>query len=267
LEVYRQLDPASRRLFLLLSKVFWRRKESPWFDLKELAVGVIGFSPQLPTWKLKEKVTRSLGSLHRAAVVHSPEPKEVFRRRGVGNWAVRLVRGAHFDRPKNYSPVLAESPLREPLVAIGLEDVSISRVLRQYSHELVRIWSDVTLAALERRGSGFFKRSAAAFLIDNLNAAQRGERTPPDWFLAIRKEEQAQLAKAGREVRVQESVSPGKGLKKSRSPSRALEQLTPGADAVRELTAHFVAAGQPPEIAKKNARRLAGLQGSTPNSS
>jgi hypothetical protein len=252
---------------LLLSKVFWRRKESPWFDLQELAVGVIGFSEKLPTWKLKEKVTRSLGSLHRAAVVRSSEPQEVFRRRSVGNWSVRVARGAHFDRPQHSSPILAESPLREPLVAIGLEEAAVGRVLRRYPHELVRVWSDVTLAALERRGAGFFKRSAAAFLIDNLNAAQRGERTPPDWFLAIRKEEQAQLAKAGREVRVPASVSSGNGLKKSRQPSRALEQLTLGAETVRELTAHFIAAGQPPETAKKNAHRLASLQQATPNSS
>jgi hypothetical protein len=49
LETYRQLDHASRRLFLLLSKVFWRRPLSPHFEVRYLAVNVLGFSANLAT--------------------------------------------------------------------------------------------------------------------------------------------------------------------------------------------------------------------------
>ena len=58
LETYRRLDHASRRLFLLLSKVFWRSAVSPHFDVRHLAVDVLGFSPNLTTRTLKAKVSR-----------------------------------------------------------------------------------------------------------------------------------------------------------------------------------------------------------------
>ena len=38
LDTYRSLDAASRRLFLLLQKVFWRRKVSFVFDVRHLVV-------------------------------------------------------------------------------------------------------------------------------------------------------------------------------------------------------------------------------------
>ena len=42
LDVYRTLDPASRRLYLLLKKIFWRCDASPNFELRDLTVNVLG---------------------------------------------------------------------------------------------------------------------------------------------------------------------------------------------------------------------------------
>ena len=47
LATYRQLDFASRRLFLLLLKIFGDGRRSPRFDLRQLAVNVLGYQPGL----------------------------------------------------------------------------------------------------------------------------------------------------------------------------------------------------------------------------
>ena len=53
LATYRELDPASRRLFLLLSKILSRRQTSPRFELRHLAVNVLGFASTIATRDLK----------------------------------------------------------------------------------------------------------------------------------------------------------------------------------------------------------------------
>lgn len=45
LPTYRSLDSASRRLYLFLKKIFWRRHASLAFDVRHIAVNVLGFSP------------------------------------------------------------------------------------------------------------------------------------------------------------------------------------------------------------------------------
>ncbi len=45
---FRKLDPASRRLALLLHKIFWRKQRSPSFELRHLGVDVLGFSSHAP---------------------------------------------------------------------------------------------------------------------------------------------------------------------------------------------------------------------------
>lgn len=43
LGLYRQLDAATRRLYLYLKKIFWRREITGTIDLRHLAVDVLGF--------------------------------------------------------------------------------------------------------------------------------------------------------------------------------------------------------------------------------
>lgn len=183
LALYRRLSPASRRLMLLLSKVFYRRRVSPRFGLRDLAVDVLGFSGKLTIGKLKQKILRAAGELREAGVV-SGEPQ--FEQQA-GNWRVRFVRGR---RPVSAPPSVASSPLLDPLLKIGLELSDANRLVRRYKAEQIRIWSDVTLAAIELRGLQFFRRSPAAYLVDNLKAAADGIRTPPDWFVAAKKLEE-----------------------------------------------------------------------------
>jgi hypothetical protein len=46
------------------------------------------------------------------------------------------------------------------------------------------------LAAKERFGDAFFKRSPQAYFVDNVKHAAAGTRTPPDWWHELRKAEQ-----------------------------------------------------------------------------
>ena len=60
LDVYRGLDFASRRLFLLLQKLFGgkQHRTSPAFDIRHLAVHSLGFAEHLPVKILKQKLLR-----------------------------------------------------------------------------------------------------------------------------------------------------------------------------------------------------------------
>lgn len=222
LTLYRRLDPASRRLMLLLQKVFYRRRHSPRLGVRELAVEVLGFTPSLATGKLKRKVERAAKVLSDVGVIAGLPH---FERQGA-EWRVWFVRGHRWT--KSVPRVShAESALLEPLRRIGLDAADACRLLRRYQHGHVRLWSDVTLAAIESRGLQFFRRSPAAYLVDNLKAAARGERTPPDWFLATRKQEERGRAEvASRHDRTA-----------SNSLSRALQPTQDSADAVRALLA------------------------------
>jgi len=72
---------------------------------------------------------------------------------------------------------------------IGLDARAIRRCLRDYSHTILQQWIDITLAARERHGERFFRRSAAAYFIDNVKNAAKGTRTPPDWWHDLQRQE------------------------------------------------------------------------------
>ena len=260
LDLYRSLDFASRRLFLLLHKVFWRRTESPRFDIRHLAVNVLGFSPTLPTRAIKEKIRRCMESLADARVIRAKgQPAgSSFRREAIGEYSVRFTRGAYFDAgSRNRRQKRSESPLHEPLRAIGFDASAIRRILSEHPVELVQVWSDVTLAAIERKGPGFFRRSPQAFFVDNITSAARRGRTPPDWFQAIRKAEEQICAKRGRRIKRGRKPPPCGGELPAAKTGLALSPDLSQASLVTEMTAQFVAAGQSPTDAQRNARRFA----------
>ena len=95
------------------------------------------------------------------------------------------------DRTLNAHPVCnsnsppPDQPFVEQLRQIGFEDAAVARIVRTYKPADIRDWADVTLAAREQFGEKFFKKSAAAFFLDNLKHAAAGTRTPPDWWRKI----------------------------------------------------------------------------------
>lgn len=240
LDAYRQLDPASRRLFLLLRKVFWRRNESPRFELRHLAVDVLGFSPMLDDRTIRAKIKRTANSLCEAGLIleNGISGRSWIRKVARDRTVVQFQRGSAFEAraDRSWSTAEGESPLHEPLATIGFESQQIQRILRRFSTRQVQVWSDVTLAALEHRGRNFFRRSPQAYFMDNIQKCARGERTCPDWFLALRKAEEG-------------GADPGRRSRSGKDPAtvagfrRAIEG-TDAAAVVQEMLASFHERGQ-----------------------
>ena len=194
LETYRGLDFASRRLFVFLQKLFHRSKESPAFDVRKLCVDVLGFSPSIGVPNLKMKLARCISRLNNTGIVQLPagtRPQDLFVKHGVGKYSVSLTRGPYFSGQRgSKAPLTAEeSPLVDPLRSVGFDDASIRRILGDYATTLVQEWVDITLAANERHGADFFKKSPAAYFMDNIQHAAEGRRSPPDWWRELRQEE------------------------------------------------------------------------------
>jgi hypothetical protein len=203
LDMYRTLDPASRRLYLLLKKMFWRSDASPDFELRDLTVNVLGFSGEHETWKLKQKLLRCIDVLLDREILRLPEgvfsPRMLFTKRAKGQYTLRLYRGPHFNAARATQMEILDSPLYEPLHTIGLDDATIRHVLRTYDARLVAEIADMTLAARDKFGEDFFKVSPVAYFIDNVRAQAGRTRTPPDWWRELRKEEERRRWQADRD--------------------------------------------------------------------
>jgi hypothetical protein len=250
LAVYRELDPASRRLFLLLSKIMSRRSTSPRFDVRHLAVNVLGFAPTITTRDLKIKVWRCVERLIELQVVRSIDKENLFRKTKRGEYAVTLECGDYFAKRRQPDKLLgsSETALDELLRNLGFDDDSIRRLLRRFPMAKLREWTDITLAAKERFGHAFFKKSPQAYLVDNLKNAVRGMRTPPDWWHDVRRAEARAQAKSHVATR---KTLVGEMLDVPEEARQAYERIA------AEMFAVFRAGGQPEAAAKANAEKFA----------
>lgn len=187
LELYRSLDAASRRLLLLVLKAGYRQGRLPVFDLRHLAVDVLGLSPSLATRDMKVKVQRTLHRLTEVGVITEPQ----ISRTQSGLFSVAFERGHRLDAalPRSDQSSVENSPLMEGLLVIGFETPAAVRLIQRYPQSLVALWIDITQSALERFGSRHFRVSPMAFLVDSLKQATMGLRTPPDWWHDARKQE------------------------------------------------------------------------------
>lgn len=187
LTIYRQLDGATRRLFLFASKIFYRRSTLPMFDLRQLAIDVLGFSSEVAARDLRMKVLRCLRRLESLQIV-----KDVcVNRTGRGQYVVCATRGDYFasERPAHAGSI--SSPIAATLVDIGFTPDAAARLVRRYPARVVEEWADITQAAQERFGNQFFRKSPMAYLVDSVNKAASGQRTAPDWWRELRREESA----------------------------------------------------------------------------
>ena len=207
LETYRKLDHASRRLFLLLSKVFWRR--TTFAVLRRAALvgsraGVLG-QPRDPNAQGQGRTVcrRAADGMNVLATPTDTTGRPVPQ---TGQGPVRgpipcvgpiSTAGVHDRSPRPSRTRRCTIRLR----AIGFDAAAIGRILARFRVEQIQLWADVTLAAMERKGPSFFRRSPQAFFMDNIQHAACGERTPPDWFWELRKEEQRRRADHARRMR------------------------------------------------------------------
>ena len=191
LDTYRRLDPAARRLFLLVSKIFDRRDTTPRFTVDHLALDVLGFSPTLAPRHRRQKLQRVIATLVAGGVLADTpafEPR-TGDRAADGSGSVVLTRGPRFLRAVPPPRAATDSPLADGLATLGFDAAAARRLLKKYPRPLVREWIDITAAARERFGRSFFTRSPQAFLVDNLRHAATAGRTPPDWWHELRRRE------------------------------------------------------------------------------
>lgn len=248
LETYRELSYAARRLYLLLQKVFWRHATSPRFSLRQLAVQTLGFSDTLPAEKLRLRIKRCARQLAERQIIELPAggPAKLFTRRSRGSEYVQFRRHPRFTRRQQQRSVAPASPQAELLSAIGFDTQASSWILKRHTPQQVQLWCDVTLAAIEHKGPGFFQRNAQAFFLDNLKHARDGRRTPPDWFIALRREEEQPRLPRTPQTSVAAAPRPLQRALPAGDPTALLEQLS---DCLQS-------AGQSPESARQQAQQL-----------
>jgi hypothetical protein len=165
----------------------------------------------------------------------------------------REHRGPYFDQasPAASSPV-TDSPLHEPLHTIGLDDATICRILDRYDARLVAKISDMTLAAGDKFGPSFFKRSPQAYFIDNLKAQAARKRTAPDWWRELRKAEELMLWNASTAIESDDHRF------QNEFDAYLETEARDGFDRVmHKIFADFKAAGQSDVEARENAERHA----------
>jgi hypothetical protein len=195
MDTYRTLDQTSRRLFLYLSKIFWRRSETGWIDLALLGYEVLGVARTVAVTDIKaHQLPRAMVRLREIGVLADVELTKCFRKVRKGVHEVQFTRGQLNPRAKPNRFDASHSALVDLLQQLGLTDSQVTLVGRRYATRTVREWIDITMAARERFGATFFRKGPAAYLLDNLKHVAAGQRTPPDWWHALRKEEQRREA-------------------------------------------------------------------------
>lgn len=197
-ETYRRLDAASRRLFLLLHKLFWRYQRTPTIDVRQLGVNVLGFSPTLTPSQLMARIAHCADQLVRLRVV-KPRTSKWFHKHATGHYTVRFSKGDYFDVKRARPSVsnVRDLPLFDPLHSIGFAEAEIRQILSRFDRHLVEQWTDVTLAAMEHKGDRFFRKNPQAYFLHNVQIGAQGRRTPPDWWLTLRSTEQRSQDKFG----------------------------------------------------------------------
>ena len=250
LATYRELDPASRRLFLLLSKILSRRQTSPRFELRHLAVNALGFASTIATRDLKIKVWRCVERMTELHVLKPVEKEGHFSKTKRGEYFMVLERGDYFTKPRTADTraTVPETAIHDLLRNLGFDDQGTCRLLRRFPMPMLREWTDITQTAKERFGTGFFKKCPQAFLVDNLKNAAKGNRTPPDWWHDVRRAEVRIQAKSRA---TSAEMTPIAVPELSDEAHQAYERIA------KEMFAVFRAGGQLEAAAKENAEKFA----------
>lgn len=199
LDLYRELSPAARRLFLKLKDRFWRSKRV-FLNVDDLTINGLGFSADRPLKKRKFELLRCIGEMLDHQIIElgpgHASPQDLLIHRGKGLYIVQFFEGAYFRqsearRTTGRKNAILEDPLYEPLQKIGLGDAAIRRLFETNSRQNIQRWVKITDTALHDKPQGFpgFKVSPAAFLIDGI----QNQRLPPDWiYIHEKQQEQSQ---------------------------------------------------------------------------
>jgi hypothetical protein len=206
LATYRELDFASRRLFLLLLKIFGDGRRSPRFDLEQLAVNVLGYQGGLPVFKYKQYVTRSANALLDRGILTLPPGAtniaQTYRKEAVGRYSIRFQPGEYFRKARSTdsSPIVSgaasDSPHYDPLKEIGFSEREIASILRDFPSTTITKAADITLKAIEGgRNVPKIQKHPKAFFRYYVSQLSARAVTPPDWYVESLKREKKHVQK------------------------------------------------------------------------
>lgn len=198
LDLYRELSPAARRLFLKLKDRFWRTKRV-FLNVDDLTINGLGFSANRPLFKRKFDLVHCIRELLDHEIIElgdgQIDPKDLLQKRGKGVYVVSFYEGEYFriplsKRATRQKNAIADDPLYEPLRKIGVDEAGIRRLFEDFARGQIKRWISVTDTAMHEKPQGFpgFKTSPAAFLIDGI----QHNRLPPDWVYTHEKRKRQQ---------------------------------------------------------------------------
>ena len=188
IDIYRQLTPAARRLFLKLKDRFWRSKEV-FLNVDDLTIHGLGFAASRPLFKRKFDLTSCLRELLTHEIISllpsETDVKDLIKKRGKGSYVVVLREGDYFrqsesSRVLRQKNAISNDPLLEPLLKVGVNEAAVRRIFADFTRNQIQRWLRITDAAMHEQPRGFagFKVSPAAFLLDGI----QNNRMPPDWW-------------------------------------------------------------------------------------
>lgn len=199
MQLYADLSPAGRRLYLYLKKQFWRNTVTGSMSVRDTAVSVLGLTGQLPLKRLRQKLERAVEELIQVELVGYGLGNDSFddcvTKIGVGEYRFQLHRGPAMERVSELGTNRPEdSPLYESLLTIGFDRTAVVRLLASHKTSLLQQWIDITLAAMER---GVIDKSPPAYFTYYV----QNKMTPPDWWHELKRQERQQEADQQRATR------------------------------------------------------------------
>ena len=203
LQMFLKLSPTTRRLFLLLLKIFNEGRRSPWFDVRDLSVSLLGYSPGLPLKKLKQNVSACAGELLDHGILRLPAGvstlKDTFKKDRVGSHSIRFHAGTYFTKSpaiKTATPSVTDSPQYEPLKEIGFSDGEVSKLIGEHKASDIAKAADITQRAM-RGGKDVppIKKHPKAYFRYYVQGFAEKCLTPPDWYRSAEKRDAAQKRK------------------------------------------------------------------------
>ena len=149
LDVYFGLSsPTTKQLYRFLDKRFYRRPTDPLgetlltrtFDLRELALGHVGMSPNYTIPRIKEKLALCLEELEAIGFIEKVTKEDRYTKTGHGKWDITFKKRAR-DQKGSTLPALhdtvPENPLAKDLISRGVTPVTAMALVRNFPAEAV----------------------------------------------------------------------------------------------------------------------------------
>lgn len=149
---YRELkQPAARRGFLLLQKIYHHREISPRFDLRSFAVNQLGYSPSLELKSIRQKLCKVIEIWQELGIVARNMNMELFfQKESPGKWSLCLPRGERFDQRPSRPWVQPKQPQEHPaweiLEELGLSPSEIGLIFEKHSEQMIYVTRAAILA-------------------------------------------------------------------------------------------------------------------------